>query len=51
MEAYIEHLKNPYADKEILMILTYLYLEHERIGLVGINGTGKYIIKSHWWSR
>ena len=27
--------------KKFLMILTYLYLSMKRIGLVGINGTGK----------
>ena len=42
MEAYkIEHLNNSYADKEIFNDLNLSISEHERIGLVGINGTGK----------
>ena len=40
MEAYkIEHLNKSYADKIIFDNLSIS--EHERIGLVGINGTGK----------
>ncbi|KAA2275932.1 MULTISPECIES: ABC-F family ATP-binding cassette domain-containing protein [unclassified Staphylococcus] len=42
MEAYkIEHLKKSYADKIIFDDLNLSISEHERIGLVGINGTGK----------
>ena len=42
MEAYkIEHLNKPYADKIIFDDLNLSISEHERIGLVGINGTGK----------
>ena len=42
MEAYkIEHLHKSYADKEIFNDLNLSISEHERIGLVGINGTGK----------
>lgn len=42
MEAYkIEHLNKSYADKEIFNNLNLSISEHERIGLVGINGTGK----------
>lgn len=42
MEAYkIEHLNKAYADKEIFNDLNLSISEHERIGLVGINGTGK----------
>lgn len=42
MEAYkIEHLNKSYADKEIFNDLNLSISEHERIGLVGINGTGK----------
>lgn len=42
MEAYkIEHLNKSYADKEIFYDLNLSISEHERIGLVGINGTGK----------
>lgn len=42
MEAYkIEHLNKSYADKEIFNDLNLSISEHERIGVVGINGTGK----------
>ena len=42
MEAYkLEHLNKSYADKEIFNDLNLSISEHERIGLVGINGTGK----------
>ncbi|MBE7303152.1 ABC-F family ATP-binding cassette domain-containing protein [Staphylococcus epidermidis] len=42
METYkIEHLNKSYADKEIFNDLNLSISEHERIGLVGINGTGK----------
>lgn len=42
MEAYkIEYLNKSYADKEIFNDLNLSISEHERIGLVGINGTGK----------
>ena len=42
MEEYkIEHLNKSYADKEIFNDLNLSISEHERIGLVGINGTGK----------
>lgn len=42
MEAYkIEHLNKSYTDKEIFNDLNLSISEHERIGLVGINGTGK----------
>lgn len=42
MEAYkIEHLNKSYAEKEIFNDLNLSISEHERIGLVGINGTGK----------
>ncbi|MCG2066566.1 ABC-F family ATP-binding cassette domain-containing protein [Staphylococcus epidermidis] len=42
MEAFkIEHLNKSYADKEIFNDLNLSISEHERIGLVGINGTGK----------
>ncbi|MCC3666291.1 ABC-F family ATP-binding cassette domain-containing protein [Staphylococcus epidermidis] len=42
MEAYkIEHLNKSYAYKEIFNDLNLSISEHERIGLVGINGTGK----------
>ena len=42
MEAYkIEHLNKSSADKEIFNDLNLSISEHERIGLVGINGTGK----------
>ena len=42
MEAYkIEHLNKSYADKEIFNDHNLSISEHERIGLVGINGTGK----------
>ena len=42
MEAYkIEHLNKSYADKEIFNDLNLSISEHERIGLVGINRTGK----------
>ncbi|MCC3755356.1 ABC-F family ATP-binding cassette domain-containing protein [Staphylococcus capitis] len=42
MEAYkIEHLNKSYADKVIFDNLNLSISEHERIGLVGINGTGK----------
>ena len=42
MEAYkIEQLNKSYADKEIFNDLNLSISEHERIGLVGINGTGK----------
>lgn len=42
MEAYkIEHLNKSYADKEIFNDLNLSISEHERVGLVGINGTGK----------
>ena len=42
MEAYkIEHLNKSYADNEIFNDLNLSISEHERIGLVGINGTGK----------
>ncbi|MCG2541200.1 ABC-F family ATP-binding cassette domain-containing protein [Staphylococcus epidermidis] len=42
MEAYkIENLNKSYADKEIFNDLNLSISEHERIGLVGINGTGK----------
>ncbi|MCG3413155.1 ABC-F family ATP-binding cassette domain-containing protein [Staphylococcus massiliensis] len=42
MEAYkIEHLKKMYADKVIFDDLNLSISEHEKIGLVGINGTGK----------
>ena len=41
MEAYkIEHLNKSYADKNF-NDLNLSISEHERIGLVGINGTGK----------
>ncbi|RIO66041.1 ABC-F family ATP-binding cassette domain-containing protein [Staphylococcus haemolyticus] len=42
MEAYkIEHLNKSYADKIFFDDLNLSISEHERIGLVGINGTGK----------
>ena len=42
MESYkIEHLNKSYADKIIFDDLNLSISEHERIGLVGINGTGK----------
>lgn len=42
MEAYkIEHLHKSYADKIIFDDLQLSVSENERIGLVGINGTGK----------
>ena len=42
MEAYkIENLNKLYADKIIFDDLNLSISEHERIGLVGINGTGK----------
>ncbi|MEI4773072.1 ABC-F family ATP-binding cassette domain-containing protein [Staphylococcus carnosus] len=42
MESYkIEHLHKSYADKVIFDDLHLSVSEHERIGLVGINGTGK----------
>ncbi|OMP90623.1 ABC-F family ATP-binding cassette domain-containing protein [Staphylococcus haemolyticus] len=42
MEAYkIEHLNKSYADKIIFNDLNLSISEHERIGLIGINGTGK----------
>ncbi|MCY1618966.1 ABC-F family ATP-binding cassette domain-containing protein [Staphylococcus pettenkoferi] len=42
MEAYkIEHLNKSYADKVIFDDLNLSISEGERIGLVGINGTGK----------
>lgn len=42
MEAYkIEHLNKSYADKVIFDNLNLSISEHERIGLVGINGIGK----------
>ena len=42
MEAYkIEHLNKSYADKIIFDDLNLSISEHERRGLVGINGTGK----------
>lgn len=42
MEAYkIEHLNKSYADKVIFDDLHLAISEHEKIGLVGINGTGK----------
>lgn len=42
MEAYkIEHLNKSYADKIIFDDLNLSISEHEKIGLVGINGTGK----------
>lgn len=42
MEAYkIEHLNKSYEDKIIFDDLNLSISEHERIGLVGINGTGK----------
>ncbi|MDN6657141.1 MAG: ATP-binding cassette domain-containing protein, partial [Staphylococcus simulans] len=42
MEAYkIEHLHKSYADKVIFDDLHLSVSAHERIGLVGINGTGK----------
>ncbi|KGF28621.1 MULTISPECIES: ABC-F family ATP-binding cassette domain-containing protein [Staphylococcus] len=42
MEAYkIENLNKSYADKIIFDDLNLSISEHERIGLVGINGTGK----------
>ncbi|MCE5090556.1 ABC-F family ATP-binding cassette domain-containing protein [Staphylococcus devriesei] len=42
MEAYkIEHLNKSYADKIIFDDLSLSISEHEKIGLVGINGTGK----------
>ncbi len=42
MEAYkIEHLNKSYTDKKIFNDLNLSISEHERIGLVGINGTGK----------
>lgn len=42
MEAYkIEHLNKSYADKVIFDDLNLSISEHEKIGLVGINGTGK----------
>ncbi|MGX0830036.1 ABC transport system ATP-binding/permease protein [Staphylococcus capitis] len=42
MEAYkIEHLNKSYADKVIFDNLNLSISEHERIGLVDINGTGK----------
>ncbi|MGI8164205.1 ABC-F family ATP-binding cassette domain-containing protein [Staphylococcus haemolyticus] len=42
MEAYkIEHLNKSYANKIIFDDLNLSISEHERIGLVGINGTGK----------
>ncbi|MEX6265718.1 ABC-F family ATP-binding cassette domain-containing protein [Staphylococcus saprophyticus] len=42
MEAYkIEHLHNSYADKIIFDDLQLSISEGEKIGLVGINGTGK----------
>lgn len=44
MEAYkIEHLNKSYADKIIFDDLNLSISEHERIGLVGINGTGKVL--------
>lgn len=42
MEAYkIEHLNKSYADKVIFDDLSLAISNHEKIGLVGINGTGK----------
>jgi len=42
MEAYkIEHLHKSYADKIIFDDLHLSISEGEKIGLVGINGTGK----------
>lgn len=42
MEAYkIEQLNKSYADKVIFDDLNLSISEHEKIGLVGINGTGK----------
>ncbi|ARJ51252.1 ABC-F family ATP-binding cassette domain-containing protein [Staphylococcus lutrae] len=42
MEAYkIEHLNKSYADKVIFDDLHFSISNQERIGLVGINGTGK----------
>ena len=42
MEAYkIEHLNKSYADKTIFDDLHLSISEGEKIGLVGINGTGK----------
>ena len=42
MEAYkIDHLNKSYADKVIFDDLSLAISNHEKIGLVGINGTGK----------
>ena len=50
MEAYkIEHLNKSYADKTIFDNLDLSISEGVKNRFVGINGTGKYVVKSNWW--
>ncbi|TYR80895.1 ABC-F family ATP-binding cassette domain-containing protein [Priestia megaterium] len=37
----IEHLTKTYGEKELFHDLTFTITENERIGLIGVNGTGK----------
>jgi ATP-binding cassette subfamily F protein uup len=40
-EFRIDHLKKTYGDKDLFNDISFLIHEHDRIGLIGVNGTGK----------